>query len=67
LPFKQCASTGVEAQPYFRSFNPIQESQRFDPEGHYIRQWVPELNNLTGKQVHDPYHTLHGKEFGKLA
>ncbi|KAK3813244.1 MAG: DNA photolyase, FAD-binding/Cryptochrome [Benniella sp.] len=62
-----CASTGVEAQPYFRSFNPIQESQRFDPEGHYIRQWVPELNNLTAKQVHDPYHTLHGKEFGKLA
>ncbi|KAI8350659.1 CDP photolyase [Mortierella sp. GBAus27b] len=62
-----CASTGVESQPYFRSFNPVQESQKFDPSGHYIRQWVPELKNLTDKQVHDPYHTLSAKEFGKLA
>ncbi|KAF9330501.1 hypothetical protein BGZ91_000113 [Linnemannia elongata] len=62
-----CASTGVEGQPYFRILNPLTQSQKFDPSGDYIRQWVPELRNLTDKQVHDPYHSMSAKDFGKLA
>ncbi|KAF9209845.1 hypothetical protein BGZ49_000026 [Haplosporangium sp. Z 27] len=62
-----CASTGVESPPYYHAFNPILQSQKFDPNGDYIRQWVPELKNLPDKQVHDPYHTMSAKEFGKLA
>lgn len=48
------ASTGTDAQPYFRIFNPISQSQRFDPEGEYIRRWVPELRSLDAKKIHDP-------------
>ncbi|KAI1320259.1 hypothetical protein EDD11_001474 [Mortierella claussenii] len=62
-----CASTGSEAQPYFRVFNPVAQSQKFDPVGDYIRHWVPELRDLSDKQVHDPYHAMSAKEFGKLA
>ncbi|KAI9742894.1 MAG: hypothetical protein M1818_003623 [Claussenomyces sp. TS43310] len=49
------ASTGVDPQPYFRIFNPLLQSERFDPDGHYIREWVPELAAVAGKAVHDPY------------
>ncbi len=48
------AGTGTDAAPYFRIFNPTTQSERFDPDGHYIRQWVPELRPLAGKQVHAP-------------
>lgn len=50
-----CASTGTDASPYFRIFNPISQSLKFDAEGDYIRQWVPELDHLDAKQIHDPY------------
>jgi deoxyribodipyrimidine photo-lyase len=40
------ASTGVDAQPYFRIFNPINQARKFDPEGSFIREWVPELGPL---------------------
>ncbi|KAG0047646.1 hypothetical protein BGZ83_007332 [Gryganskiella cystojenkinii] len=60
------ASTGTDAQPYFRVFNPLLQSQRFDPQGIYIRKWVPELKNLSDKQIHDPYKALSPKEFTKL-
>jgi deoxyribodipyrimidine photo-lyase len=49
------ASTGVDPQPYFRIFNPLLQSERFDPDGHYIRKWVPELRGIEGKAIHDPY------------
>ncbi|KAL8972455.1 MAG: hypothetical protein Q9183_000542 [Haloplaca sp. 2 TL-2023] len=49
------ASTGVDPQPYFRIFNPYLQSERFDPDGEYIRKWVPELANVRGKAIHDPY------------
>ncbi|KAG0005645.1 hypothetical protein BGZ80_009801 [Entomortierella chlamydospora] len=62
-----CASTGVESPPFYHAFNPILQSQKFDPNGDYIRQWVPELKSLSDKQIHDPYHTMSAKEFGKLA
>ena len=50
-----CASTGTDAVPYFRIFNPISQSQKFDVNGDYIRQWVPELAHLDNKTIHEPY------------
>ncbi|KAJ6011647.1 Cryptochrome/DNA photolyase class 1 [Penicillium sp. IBT 35674x] len=49
------SSTGVDPQPYFRIFNPLRQSERFDPDGEYIRHWVPELKDVEGKAIHDPY------------
>lgn len=48
------ASTGCDAQPYFRIFNPLLQSQKFDPEGSYICKFVPELMGLNAKEIHDP-------------
>jgi len=48
------ASTGADAQPYFRIFNPTKQSQRHDPEGAFIRRWVPELAEMPAPSVHDP-------------
>ena len=60
-----CAGTGTDAQPYFRIFNPYSQSKKFDPNGEYIRHWVPELKNVKGPAIHDPT-TLGKKEFAKL-
>jgi len=49
------ASTGVDAQPYFRVFNPILQSKKFDPDGDFIRKWVPELSGLGGETIHWPH------------
>jgi deoxyribodipyrimidine photo-lyase len=46
------ASTGCDAQPYFRIFNPWRQQLRFDPECSYIKRWVPELASLLPKQIH---------------
>ncbi|GAB2880168.1 deoxyribodipyrimidine photo-lyase [Microbulbifer echini] len=48
------ASTGTDAAPYFRVFNPYSQSQRFDPNGDFIRRYVPELDSLNNKEIHDP-------------
>ncbi|ATO18974.1 deoxyribodipyrimidine photolyase [Acinetobacter sp. LoGeW2-3] len=50
-----CTSTGMDAVPYFRIFNPVNQSQRFDPNGDYLRKWVPELAHLDSKSIHEPY------------
>ena len=50
-----CASTGCDAQPYFRIFNPITQSERFDPEGSFIKKFLPELKNFSNKQIHWPH------------
>ena len=50
-----CASTGTDAVPYFRIFNPISQSQKFDSQGDYIRKWIPELAHLDAKIIHEPY------------
>lgn len=52
-----CASTGVDAQPYFRIFNPYSQSEKFDPEGWFIRKWCPELSGFTSKEIHAPHDT----------
>ncbi len=49
------ASTGCDAQPWFRIFNPVTQSQKFDPDGAYIRRWVPELAALDARAVHAPW------------
>ncbi|MHA7878526.1 MAG: cryptochrome/photolyase family protein [Saccharospirillum sp.] len=49
-----CASTGVDAAPYFRIFNPYTQAERFDPQSDYIRQWVPELAGLDAKAARLP-------------
>jgi len=52
------SSTGVDPQPYFRIFNPLLQSEKFDLDGEYIKKWVPELRELKGGKngaVHDPY------------
>lgn len=48
------SSSGCDAQPYFRIFNPYSQSEKFDPEGKFIRQWVPELSHLSNKEIHRP-------------
>lgn len=48
------ASTGCDAQPYFRVFNPYSQSEKFDPEGAFIRAHVPELKQLSRKEIHQP-------------
>jgi len=59
------ASTGVDPQPYFRIFNPLLQSEKFDPEGTFIRKWVKELEGVKGKAVHDPYGRGMGDLVGK--
>ncbi|MDD1014409.1 deoxyribodipyrimidine photo-lyase [Pseudomonas rubra] len=51
------ASTGTDAAPYFRIFNPLSQSQRFDADGRFIRQWLPELADLDAKKIHNPVIT----------
>jgi deoxyribodipyrimidine photo-lyase len=52
------ASTGCDAQPYFRIFNPIRQSERFDPKGTFIRKYLPELASVTDKAIHFPHKYL---------
>lgn len=54
------ASTGTDAQPYFRIFNPFSQSERFDPDGTFIRAWVPELRGVRGAAVHQPHDSKKG-------
>lgn len=49
------AGCGTDAAPYFRIFNPTTQAERFDPDGTYVRTWVPELAHVQGKQVHQPW------------
>ena len=48
------AGCGADAAPYFRIFSPIRQGQRFDPDGGYIRRWVPELAGLAARHIHNP-------------
>ena len=53
------ASTGTDAAPYFRMFNPVSQSKRFDPEGRFIRRWLPQLDSLNNKEIHAPWLCDH--------
>ena len=49
------AGTGSDPAPYFRVFNPVKQGRDHDPDGDYIRRWVPELRELHGRHVHEPW------------
>jgi len=49
------ASTGCDAQPWFRIFNPVTQSEKFDPDGRFIRRYLPELARVPGKLIHAPW------------
>jgi deoxyribodipyrimidine photo-lyase len=49
------AGTGTDAAPYFRVFNPTMQAAKFDPEGDFIRAWLPELANVPTKHIHEPW------------
>ena len=67
------AGVGTDAAPYFRIFNPILQSQKFDPQGNFIRTWVPELADVPEKFIHTPWlmpsdmqsacHCIIGKDY----
>ena len=49
------SSSGCDAQPYFRIFNPVSQSERFDPQGSFIRRYLPQLAQLPNKALHAPW------------
>jgi deoxyribodipyrimidine photo-lyase len=49
------ASSGCDAQPYFRIFNPVTQSEKFDPDGDFIRHYLPQLEGLSRKEIHAPW------------
>jgi deoxyribodipyrimidine photo-lyase len=59
------ASTGCDAQPYFRIFNPVTQSQRFDPEGAFIRKYVPEVAALDAPDIHAPWLVSPARQHAK--
>ena len=58
------AGTGADAAPYFRVFNPTTQGERFDAEGNFIRQWVPELKAVPAKHIHTPHDWLDCHQLG---
>lgn len=52
------AGCGADAAPYFRIFNPVLQSQKFDPKGEYIRRWVPEIALLDNETIHAPFESV---------
>lgn len=56
------ASSGCDAQPYFRMFNPVTQSERFDPDGRFIRQYLPELLSVPDKFIHAPWRMNSAKQ-----
>ncbi|MBA2728555.1 MAG: deoxyribodipyrimidine photo-lyase [Parachlamydiaceae bacterium] len=65
------AGCGADAAPYFRIFNPVLQSIKFDPTGEYIKKWVPELQHIPAKSIHSPWEIpelllrAYGVELGK--
>jgi deoxyribodipyrimidine photo-lyase len=49
------AGTGTDAAPYFRIFNPVSQGEKFDPQGVFVRRWLPELAGVPDKFVHRPW------------
>lgn len=64
LGWQWSAGCGVDAQPWFRIFNPIAQGERFDPEGRYVKRWLPELAELPAKSIHRPWEAPAGLRSG---
>jgi deoxyribodipyrimidine photo-lyase len=58
------AGCGTDASPFYRVFNPISQGIKFDPDGNYVRHYVPELARLVGASIHEPWDTLGGYDEG---
>ncbi|NBU22952.1 MAG: deoxyribodipyrimidine photo-lyase [Actinobacteria bacterium] len=58
------AGCGTDASPYFRVFNPITQGEKFDPNGDYVRRFIPELSHIPGKAVHQPWLLVDGLAHG---
>ncbi|MDP9459965.1 MAG: DNA photolyase family protein [Actinomycetota bacterium] len=58
------AGTGTDASPYYRVFNPVTQGKKFDPEGAYVKRWVPELRDLDPEHVHEPWTAPGGVPAG---
>ena len=54
------AGCGTDASPYYRVFNPILQGYKFDPDGNYVRKYIPELSHLEGSEVHEPWLLVDG-------
>lgn len=54
------AGCGCDAQPWFRIFNPVTQGRKFDPDGGYVRAWVPELASLPARYIHEPWNAPAG-------
>ncbi len=60
LGWQWVAGCGADAAPYFRIFNPVSQGERFDPNGDYVRRWVPELASLPDRCIHQPWSAPRG-------
>ncbi|NBB79265.1 MAG: deoxyribodipyrimidine photo-lyase [Verrucomicrobia bacterium] len=60
LGWQWSGGCGADAAPYFRVFNPMTQGHKFDPEGDYVRRWVPELAKLPNKYIHEPWEAPDG-------
>jgi deoxyribodipyrimidine photo-lyase len=58
------AGSGTDAAPYHRVFNPVLQGTRFDPDGDYVRRYVPELRHLDGPRAHEPWAVPDGYAHG---
>ncbi len=58
------AGTGTDASPYFRVFNPSTQSKKFDPDGDYLREWLPEIAHLSNAHIHTPWLDPYGAPAG---
>ncbi len=56
LGWQWTAGCGADAAPYFRVFNPVLQGKKFDPDGEYVRRWIPELSKVPTKFIHDPWN-----------
>lgn len=55
LGWQWVAGCGADAAPYFRIFNPVLQGEKFDPQGNYVRRWIPELETLDARWIHQPW------------
>jgi deoxyribodipyrimidine photo-lyase len=58
------AGTGTDASPYYRVFNPTRQGREFDPDGSYVRRWIPELRDVPDRYVHEPWLSPDGLPAG---
>ena len=58
------AGCGTDASPYYRIFNPTEQGKKFDPEGSYIKSYVPELSHLSAPEIHQPEIASDGLKLG---